>query len=899
MAKPHLIPVKYDMHKSQIVAGILSTTEQDIPPSWLVEEAIRRARYPEIRGLLMKFIDDLRSWSPSRCKYAWTPMELIRECLNKGTLFYSEYKLAKREGMHRGMGAKDPITGEYMYGEADPDYWNGPDSWFDMRYSIFWELTSYDHEYMFHEGSGEDTLLDEDMLETFKSSVRSVIPDQLDIIEDVQEIYAVSGAKSYDPTNPNGKRKPEWLETHGVDVYDDGPPIPKVKGIQIPKCASETRDGVCISPHTKRCLSKVGRAISQLIRSGPFKKRHPTGMTYEEVDSKLSHLSTKWAWFLCLDFEKAGLTLPTHIIRAVLEACYDATEYEPFLEAKSFFENLEYYGDTEYETVLRGFCLGLFNEGMTLVQLALHRIACDEIGTDYDGMFLNDDGVIAFGTETDACRYAMSDAVTCLELGIPRQDLKSFLSRGYFVFCEEYYNEGYYYPKNALRKCAYNACYYMPTIRLAKDLFASITMSLGLDKEVLAPLVEHWGYEFYEGEHLQPYEFGGWYHIMREGYNVCCWYYQPNYDFYWAYKAINLKLSHRGKVGHRPTQPLSRILHAVRCEPNENLIWEPEIRMEDLFGDPRAIGFYRGQTADGRDNSNFNSDLIQRKVVKYFKENRAKLPPSSLVRELALKGYAPVTQSMPLEGIYDSITFQGYGPRPENVKNSRLVLDLSKLGVYYDHPDLNDISVHAARNFVVQSLLRNEPTIPFRGIKSFEPTESNLKLVNLCLNIHGCIPGDLVYDNYDLAFLAVWGFIPTENTMEMVLRLLKGEETFDKLRELKEYFDQELLETLEPEQELDPVQEPIQSEPDEDLDFKVIMVRESHANSAGYIPGEGIVSSQQVRTLSVLSTASDVEIWQLCQNLGVIPIGIPFEEEEYPMDDIVDPFGSEANSGDY
>jgi hypothetical protein len=645
MAKPHLKPVKWDMHKAQIISGILSNCE-GIPPPGIIDKAVKRAKYPEVLGILLKLRDDLSSWEGHRSKYSWSPQEIIRECLNKGPSFYDLYKSAKREAMYRGVGAIDPQTGAYLYGKPDRDWWDGPNSWFDMRFTLFWDLGSDDHEHMFSEGS-DDTLVDPDQVEAFGYSLLSILPDTFSITEDILASYKVGSAKSFDPSCPNDKRMPEWLLNHGAFREDDGPPIAKVKGVLIPKCPGETRDGVTIPTTTKRILTRVGSAISQLMQAGKFRKRHPTGMNYEEVDSKLQHFSDKYSWFLCLDFEKIGLTLPTYIISKVLDTCYDITEYEPFLEAKNLFEGLEYHNGSDYYKIMRGFCLGLFNEGMTLVQLALHHMSCIETDVDHDGMFLNDDAVVAFYTKKEALAYAEADSTSCLALGIPRKDAKSFLAKGFFVFCEEYYKDSKL-NKDVLRNCAYNACYYMPTIRLAKELFSSITMSLGLDEDALPPLVEFWGYEFYEDEYLHPFEFGGWYHIMEYGYNTACSNYIPSLDGYWAMRAIDLPLRHKGRVGKHPTQPLSRVINASKCEPVDNLKWEPLTRLEDLFGDARAISFYRGQTDTGKDNSDWFSTLRQRKAIEYFAKNRRTIPDDSAITYLVNKGYMPPLNSIKL-----------------------------------------------------------------------------------------------------------------------------------------------------------------------------------------------------------------------------------------------------------
>jgi hypothetical protein len=889
-ARPHQKPIIYDMHKSHIVMGILSECD-GIPPIGLIDHAISRARYPELRGHLLKIRDDLSSWEPYRAEYAWTPREIIRECLAKGPSFYDEYKSAKREGMYRGMGARDPITGQYIYGPPNRLYWDGPNSWFDMRFSIFWDLGSDDHNYMFSEGS-DNTLVDSDMIETFKVSVLSVLPDSMEIEDSISDLFKVSSAKSFDPTQPFSKRKPEWLELYGDSVIDEGPAIPKVKGVLIPKCASETRDGVTISPTTKRLLTRCGSAISRMIQVGPYRKRHPTGMDYDQVDSKLSHLADKYRWFLCLDFEKIGLTLPTYIITSVLECCYDVSKYDPFLEAIDFFKGLEYHNGSEYLKLLRGYCLGLFNEGMTLVQLALHHMLCSDLGSDYDGMFLNDDAVVGFETKDDAMAYAEQDSVNCLALGIPRKESKSFLSYANFVFCEEYYRDGMLLDKTCLRMCAYNACFYMPTIRLAKELYSSIAMSMGLDLEVLASLIEHWGYEYYEDEYLKPYEFGGWYHVYGMGYNLCCNLYTNSFDEYWANKALNLTIKHRGKVGKRPTQPLSRVIRAERVPSDETLMWKPLTKIEDLFGDARAISFYRGQTDTGKDNSDFFSYIQYKKRKDFFNKHRMEIPPTSLIEDLVADGYMPPFTGIKTEPLGDHIEFQFDKVTEFAYNDACLVLDLMKLGVYYNHPQLNQIDKIDAESTVLQYLVNENPIVPLRGLRSIEPTESNLKLVNFCYKNYSCIP-KIECSSRVLPFMAAWGSKLDDRIMDIIEDLFCPQ-NITELREIMEALHK-LISIKEPSEEVLEPQEVLKTEPEQPRS-RLILVRKSQANSLEY--GGSAIDPSSLQTMSFAAGSTDEQIWAACSSLNVFPLGLTPLEEEEPDDNIIDPFGCET-SGDY
>jgi hypothetical protein len=879
------------MQKAHKVESLLSLGD-DIPNMYTIDRAVKRARYPEISVHLRKLRDDLHDWWPHAAKNAMTPRQIIRGCLLMGPDFFDYYKSEVREAMYRGVGAREPITCEYIYGPPDKDYWDGPDSWFDMRFTIFWDLKSDDAKYMFTE-DGEDTLLDEGMLESFKFSLMSILPEEIRIKESVSSCFNVGSAKSFDPEDPDKKRIPEWLECYGETGIDEGPPINYVKGVQIPKCAGETRDGVTIPPLTKRCLTKVGKAISQILSKCAYKYRHPTGMSYEQVDGKLQHLAKKYAVFLCQDFEKIGLTLPTHIVVEVLDLCYSISEYEPFLEAKTFFKELQYHNGTEYQKTLRGYCLGLLNEGMTLVQLALHHMVCSDLSTDHDGIFLNDDAVVGFQDREFASRYAESDATICLGLGIPRKDTKSFMADGFFVFCEEYYREEVI-PKTVLRKCAYNSCYYMPTIHRAKMLFCSIAMNMGLDESKLEPLVEYWGYEFYEGEHLSSYEFGGWHYVFENGYNTACVYYDNDSFEYWAYHALKQTLHHKGKIGKRPTQPLSRHIRASMGEPIEEPGWKPLTKIENLFGDKRAISFYRMQTDGGRDNSEFFTRIEQKKVKEYFSSNMRTLPPTSLVQDMIADGYMPPFNHIDLEPLGDHIEFQGYGVNTADLENARLAIDLRHLGVVYNHPVLNGYSYEVSMNMITQNLV-NGNIIPIKGILSPELTESNVKLINFCYDKYQAIP-KLDYTCYKAAFISILGVYPDKEDFCRFMDQHHATCIEDITRFKEMYFDEVMMKQAE-----EPEEVPEASDPEEPPKptIRRIPCRNQTTNVSGSETMGDCTHGKDVIWKTFNHDATDFEILMALRVLGLIPIinlDCEVEVDDDPMDSL---FSDSAKDGDY
>jgi hypothetical protein len=641
--KAFMTPVKYDVDKAHRLADKFVIDCKDrLPDDDEIKKAIKTVKYYELLPCLLKFVRDLRDWSPHKSKKATSPENLLYECLVKGPAFYDVYKERVRNAMEKAMGCKYPYGLEYKQGSPIKDLWDGPDSWFDMRFTIFWDLKSNDSDYMFSVKK-EDIVIEEDDMQRFSLAISSILPKKFSIKEDIFKEYNTSSAKSFNPFSESDRTRPEWLEAFG-EVYDDEEPcFNVVKGIQIPKCAGETRDGVTLHINTKRILTKVGSAISQLISSEKgIRKLHPSDMDNDEMDSRLEHLSSKYAHFFCKDFAKIGLTLPIPIISETLSSCYSITEYEPFLEAKNFFETLRFRKDGNERDIIRGFCLGLFNEGMTLVQLALHKMNLDDSGLELDGMFLNDDSVVGSETMDEIREYARHDEINCDALCIVRKDKKSFISTNFFVFCEEYYRDGDKIPKKCLRKYAYNSCYYMPTIRKAKEMYNSVCTQMGPDIEKLHDLMNVWGYEFFKTEAEAPFEFGGWFSSYRNGYNTALIQYYDNSDWYWAWRSINQRLKSKGTIGDKPTQPLGRVINACKSPMGPiDLDIDLELKMEDLFGSKKAISFFRMQTEKGNDNTSFYLDLEQEKKVEYFKKNRYKLPDLNVYEELMLKGYVP------------------------------------------------------------------------------------------------------------------------------------------------------------------------------------------------------------------------------------------------------------------
>jgi hypothetical protein len=298
-------------------------------------------------------------------------------------------------------------------------------------------------------------------------------------------------------------------------------------------------------------------------------------------------------------------------------------------------------------------------------------------------------------------------------------------------------------------------------------MFNAITLNMGLDIEKLNVCVEHWGVEFYKEECEAPFEFGGWYSVYDKGYNMANILYQYDYNWYWAYKAIHQSINHKGRLEKFPTSPLGRKINARWDEPKDIDI-NITTKLEDLFGDKKSVSFYRNQTEKGYDNTGFCVYLEQAKASQYFKKNHHKIPWDSLEDELVARGYIPKYDKNKLYQPFHTVEVEVSDVKASDYNNSRLALELAKLGVWYNHPLLNKELMEANYDVIAYTYKPNLG-LPMSGLKSVAITESNISLMDYCLENHGLYP-KLDVDSWDALWLTL-GFKGDPHVLEQLINL--------------------------------------------------------------------------------------------------------------------------------
>jgi len=359
--------------------------------------------------------------------------------------------------------------------------------------------------------------VDREALESVEEEARELsgLFEEGDFNESPFDIYQPTGSGSYDPdlevTKPEWKNEiPLWPPSY--DAHLNG------KRSKAPKCPGETRDILTPTPGSRWMMRHINLPLTRLIKRLP---NCPYGGSTGDLDRFLSKVAREKGGFYMRDIEKCGLTVPHEVIAAVYKGLY-ASHPKLRDEAIRFYSNpsfVDYDGVTKFP--LRGHFLGMWTEGMTILQYIIHQINLRTFSGKSIFSAVNDDNLVSFDSKKDAEDYEDVDVVTCEDLCIPLKTKKSGTSSNSFFYCEEYYLDGKKENKTVTTSLALIGGKCCINIRHAKAYTNAVIGCCGSwnvnTAAALAEVVSHWGYEFNELEYKSPYLFGGWATPYRHG----------------------------------------------------------------------------------------------------------------------------------------------------------------------------------------------------------------------------------------------------------------------------------------------------------------------------------------------------------------------------------------------
>jgi hypothetical protein len=242
----------------------------------------------------------------------------------------------------------------------------------------------------------------------------------------------------------------------------------------------------------------------------------PTGKSQGKFKDILSNIRRRW--FFQRDIGKAGLTIPHDVIQALFRGIYK--DYPDLRDrAIKFYSNITYEeldedsGETIIQKPKRGHFLGMWTEGMTLLQYCIDRIVCSRIGVNSWFSAFNDDNLVAFEWEKDVVSYQEADTEVCEALGLIIKHKKTGYSYDGFYYLELYYDGRSCYSKENIFSLGILGAKTCVNITHAKYYVNGVTLDNEMTRIVTAAISEvvaHWGYEFYETEYLSSFRLGGW-----------------------------------------------------------------------------------------------------------------------------------------------------------------------------------------------------------------------------------------------------------------------------------------------------------------------------------------------------------------------------------------------------
>jgi hypothetical protein len=452
------------------------------------------------------------------------------------------------------------------------------DDAYNPAHFIFWKETSDDYTWMFRKNLPD---IDEEVL----SEVRDILADlSQELLSDSEitapvpktDIFMPVSSGSFDPGI--GKSAPNWEIEYDSPEWDYEESRMIAKRSLAPKRPGETRDIGILTPasmHRHRRFMFFLQMACRRIRGCPY------GQDMDKVDRIVTAFSKAGEFYYMRDYTKSGMTVPHPVIRAVFEGFYRRRPDYGEMAARWFENGQLYFADDMAcpSHTTSGAPLGLFVEGYTLLQYAIHRINMGSFARRCSFSATNDDMLVAFRTLDDCLSYIDIDIVTNTNLGMVYKDTKSGWAQHSFVYCEEYFVDGKRQDKSSLYAGALLGAIKAVNIVQAKQFAHSVLLACPeITPKIqiaLSAVIGSFPYEFDCREGRWPYLFGGWLPQVRQGVDFSYDFYNGDFIAAAAYWASRQTLRKEQGLSTDPHLVIGRVL-GIR------LLNKPEGHLADL-----------------------------------------------------------------------------------------------------------------------------------------------------------------------------------------------------------------------------------------------------------------------------------------------------------------------------
>jgi hypothetical protein len=353
----------------------------------------------------------------------------------------------------------------------------------------------------------------------YKSALREIIPKNINLdinLDRFLEHY--SNSSSY--LMSDNKTMP-----HLVQAWKTVPKIPKeynCRRCEIAIDPGNIRDTVILEPDSLFAVEVFGQKILRLLRAIP---QSLMGQSNVELERRVKHLLKRGKEHSTYrrDYKKEGLARPRHLLRYTLDVL---TELYPghFEDFYLFLRynlrlNRDIPGIGQEDEILhptRGTGLGMMNELVTLISIALYEMTLSRIETELvpnirtkikAGVWNDDSAFVGKYKYTDLFRQVDIQVHNDLDY-ILSEDKCVVLKNGSWIlgFAS---SETYNVDKDYFFRFIIWSKFHCKNIVFAKNFIRSLTYPKTV-MDTVKEFIANFGYEFYPEENTMPAAFGGW-----------------------------------------------------------------------------------------------------------------------------------------------------------------------------------------------------------------------------------------------------------------------------------------------------------------------------------------------------------------------------------------------------
>jgi hypothetical protein len=597
------------------------------------------------------------------------------------------------------------------------------DKVFSPFFLPFWEEDCDDWKYMF---GGKPEHVDENMLEriTMKCAAYAskYVPDSFK--ENPLHIYRPTASNGFDGVDTTVQ---EWELEYDDPVMDYDSPYMIAKRSIARKRPTEVRDIGILTPGSIRSHRRF-MSVLQLIASKL--PNCPHGKSQDYVKSLVRKIGSGTDYFFMRDYTKSGMTVPHEVIEAVMSGIFQDDDELRNLSVNFYKKGvvlIEENGQTSFRHPDTGVPLGLWVEGYTILQYAIHDIIMQELGPGMGRIMhsaTNDDMVVGFSNLETRESYMALDVSWNSGIGMAVKFAKSGSSDHSFMYCEEYWRESKLLSKTSLFVLGILGAKYAVNIVHAKELCHSILLCSPHVEEVhktaLSEVQARWGWEFSEQEHGWPFLFGGWLPQIINGVDHSIEWFDGDFiagAAYWSSRIRNYK---RTKLDDLPHLTIGRKLEIqLLREPEKPTLWADLI---PYLGDKKTLKAHFGRLPPKALEKRWN--LLLKARAERFESYITGQQSMPVVRE---KWYARHPNSVILKWMPGVVTSSS----TEMIKNPRIGLrETGGQGMLFHMRCLGYISCRLSRDFL--QLTMTEQKFLSRG------WTKELQYETLPLPIDGC-----------------------------------------------------------------------------------------------------------------------------------------------------------------